>query len=278
VPKKKRTKKKPLSFKVYKGDCREVMPRRVEPGSAKLAILDPPYNLGKDYEAFLDKAKVADFKDWLYQCVDVSLDCLHRHGTLWLFMSDHLVSEIDVMLKTRLGLVKRSHVIWYYTFGENAKKNFTPSHTHLLYYVKTKTQYTFEPDNPALRHPSARQVKYKDKRANPKGRLPDNTWAIFPELMPDGFDPAGDTWLASRVCGTFNEREKASPNQIPVPLMERIVMSTSRPGDLVVDPFCGTGSSGIAAKLHGRNYVGCDLSDSCCKQSRRRIASANPGG
>ena len=173
-----------------------------------------------------------------------------------------------------LGLRKRNHIVWFYTFGVNHQNQFTPSHTHLLYYSCSRTQWTFNGD--AVRHPSARQLKYNDKRANPKGRLPDNTWVLFPEQLPEGWDPAGDVWLESRVCGTFHERERHSPNQLPVPLISRIVQVCSDPGDLVIDPFMGTGTVGVACRLHGRSYVGCDVSKTCAQQSTRRINDAVP--
>jgi len=230
--------------------------------------------MGKDYEAYHDKKKVHEYLAWFENRVKLAQETLRAGGALWVFINDGLVSEVDTMIKGLWGFHKRSHVIWYYTFGQNHAKNFTPSHTHVLYYVDTEEPFVW---NPApIRHPSARQVKYKDKRANPKGRLPDNTWAIFPELMPEGFDPAGDTWLASRVCGTFNEREKHSPNQIPVPIMERIILATTNPGDLVLDPMCGTGSTGVACKKHGRRFIGIDISKSCVDKSRRRISATKP--
>ena len=265
-----------LEHSCFVGDCYTVLPMRVRDGSANLVVADPPYNIGKDYLDYDDKKDVDEYLSWLLNRIGQIRKCLHPHGAFWLIINDLLVSEVDVRVKS-MGFYKRSHVIWYYTFGQNTPKCFTPSHTHLLYYTKSKSKYTFNQDEPKIRHPSARQVKYKDKRANPKGRLPDNTWAIFPELMPEGsFDPAGDTWLASRVCGTYKEREKHSPNQIPIPIMERIVLSTSSPGDMVVDPFCGSGSTGVAAKLHCRSFIGCDISKTCVEKSRRRINGVEP--
>ena len=257
-----------LAFDVYHGDCKQVLPEKVFDGSARLAILDPPYNMGKDYEAHKDKMKVPDYLMWLQDRVLRVKKALSEFGSMWIFINDGLVSEVDMQVKA-LGFHKRAHVIWYYTFGVNHKSQFTPSHTHLLYYSCSRSQWTFNPD--PVMHPSARQIKYKDKRANPKGRLPDNTWVLFPEQLPEGFDPMGDTWLESRVCGTFHEREKHSPNQIPVPIMSRIVLACSNKGDLVIDPFMGSGSAGVACKMHGRAYVGCDVSATCVEQSARRI-------
>ncbi len=262
-------KKKLLRCDAYHGDCLRVVPEHVEPHSVKLAILDPPYNMGKAYDAYDDSKSLDQYLAWFRDRMSAICRALHGHGALWLFINDGLVSELDVLVK-KMKFYKRSHVIWYYTFGQNHSKIFTPSHTHLLYYVRCRSQWTFNPEK--IRVPSARQLKYNDKRANPKGRLPDNTWILFPEQIPDGFDPSGDTWLMSRVCGTFHERESHSPNQIPVPLMERIILSTSNPGDLVLDPFMGSGSAGVAAQLHGRAYIGMDVSKTCVRESKRRLS------
>lgn len=255
------------SFTFIHDDCLHAL-KDVQGQAPTLVIADPPYNVGKDYQAYHDKQPVSDFLQWLEDRMRIMRTALAPHGSMWVFINDALVSEVDVLCK-RAGFYKRNHVVWHYTFGVNHKKQFTPSHTHLLYYTKSRSKWTFNAD--AVLQPSARQVKYNDKRAHSKGRLPDNTWVLFPEQLPAAFDPAGDTWLASRVCGTFREREKHSPNQIPVPLMERIVRTCSNPGELVLDAFMGTGSAGVACATHGRNYLGFDVSDVCVSQSSRRV-------
>ena len=273
---KKKTKKvnKSVTTQVKTINCIQGLAKLVQPGSVDLLIADPPYNMGKSYESYVDTKPFQEYIIWSREWIGEAVTALNRYGSMWIFINDALVSEIDVMCKEFFGLKKRSHIIWHYTFGQNHQKNFTPSHTHLLYYTKHKSKYTFNKDDPSLRHPSARQVKYNDKRANPTGRLPDNTWVLFPEQLPEAFDPAGDTWLASRVCGTFNEREHHIPNQIPLPIMHRIVTACSNPGDLVVDPFCGSGSSGVVSKMLGRNYIGMDVSKTSVEESRKRIKSA----
>lgn len=252
------------------GDCCTVMRDTFPAGEARLCIADPPYNLGQAYDAYEDRKTVDQYVDWARNWLSGIWRCLHSHGTLWVFINDGLVSEVDTTAK-QLGFHKRNHVIWHYTFGQHHNGNFTASHTHLLYYTKSKSKRTFNAD--PVRVPSARQVKYKDKRANPKGRTPDNTWVLFPEQLPSGWDPAGDTWLMSRICGTFHEREAHSPNQLPLLIVERILLACSNPGDLVLDPFCGAGTAGVACKRHGRAYFGIDVSQRCIAQSKRRIAS-----
>lgn len=270
-------KKKPkpqLRSELHHGDCVTLLPEKVGSKQANLAVCDPPYNLGQAYANYNDNKPLGDYLAWTEEWVAAVRQALHPHGSMFVFINDHLVSELDVLIK-RMGFHKRSQIVWYYTFGQNTSGNFTPSHTQILYYTKAKTKYTWRKDDPSLRVPSQRQLVYQDKRANPLGRLPDNTWILHPSQMKAGaFDPAGDTWLASRVAGTFKEREAHSPNQLPLPIVERIIRFTSRDGDLIIDPFLGAGGTGVVCKQTGRNFVGFDVSKTCVKNSRKRIDDA----
>ncbi len=83
-----------------------------------------------------------------------------------------------------------------------------------------------------------------------------------------------DTWAISRICGTYKERKAHSPNQIPIAIMERIVLSTSNSNELVLDPFMGTGSAGIACMRHNRQYLGYDISRTCVEQATQAVSEA----
>jgi len=238
---------------------------------AQLVVADPPYNQGMPYDAYDDNKSYDDYMTWSEGWLSTAVDCLDRHGSLWVFCPDEWVSEIDLTCRKNLGMYKQGHIIWAFTFGQKASKRFTRSHCHLLWLTKTKGTYTFNFD--AVKVPSARQLVYKDKRAAAGGKPPDATWMLLREQLEPHMGADKDVWLQSRVCGTFKERRKHSPNQIPVPIMERIVLATSNPGDLVVDPFCGTGASGVACKLHGRNWQGFDLSETAVKATNARIAA-----
>jgi site-specific DNA-methyltransferase (adenine-specific) len=189
-------------------------------------------------------------------------------------MPDELVSELDMMCKYEHGLHKRSHVVWTYTFGVNSTKKLTRSHAHLLYYVKHKTKFTF--NAPACRVPSARQLLYNDKRANPEGRLPDDTWIIRPQDMPDGFGVDQSTWHVPRINGTFTSRADV-PNQIPEQLVGRIVRLCSNPDDVVLDPFVGSGTTPAVAKKLGRRWIGYELSEDYCHRANTRVAASAVG-
>ena len=179
---------------------------------------------------------------------------LKPDGTFWLAIGDEFAAELKVMFHKDLGLACRSWVIWYYTFGVNCVKKFSRSHVHLFHFVKDPRQFTF--NDTAIKVPSARQLVYADVRAKPGGRLPDDTWILRPQDLPDGFDPGEDTWYFPRVCGTFKERAGFHGCQMPEQLLGRIIRVSSHPGDVVLDPFAGSGTTLVVAKKLGRALAG----------------------
>jgi site-specific DNA-methyltransferase (adenine-specific) len=152
-------------------------------------------------------------------------------------------------------------------------KKFNRSHAHIFYYVVDPKRFTFNAD--VIRVPSARQTTYADRRANPLGKLPDDTWVLRPQEDERFFQPDTDTWYVSRVCGTFKERT-GHPCQMPEALLERIIRVASNPGDLVLDPFAGSGTTLVAAKRLGRRYLGIELSGEYADKVRKRLADHSP--
>ena len=192
---------------------------------------------------------------------------------------------------------------WYYTFGVNCANKFTQSHAHLFHFVKDPSWFTFHGDRPENRIPSARQFVYGDSRANPKGRLPDDTWLIrpagtagefvdddspgplvpvLPPADPDqtfvlrpqdlgaSFRPRGYV-VFPEGCWNFKERAGFHGCQMPEQLLGRIIRSCSNEGDLVLDPFSGGASTLIVAKKLGRRYMGFDLSSDYVAYGLKRL-------
>lgn len=250
-----------------RGDC--VAKLRDARGQVKLLIADPPYNFGQPYDSYKDNKSYDEYMTWTREWMQVATDALDPHGSMWVFCPDEWVSEIDILARKVMRLFKTRHVIWAFTFGQKAQRKFTRSHCHLLWLTKHRSKYTFNLD--AVKVPSARQLVYNDKRAVAGGKPPDATWMLLKDQLSPYMGRDKDVWLESRVCGTFGERKKHSPNQIPVPVMERIVKACSDPGDLVVDPFSGTGASGVACAMHDRPWMGFDLSATCVSEGNRRI-------
>ncbi len=246
-------------------------------GSVDLAFADPPFNIGYDYDIYHDRRACDDYLDWSRRWIEGVARVLSPTGSFWLAIGDEYAAELKVIAHREVGLHLRSWVVWYYTFGVNCKNKYSRSHAHLLYFVKDRERFTFHADDPAVRVPSARQLIYADKRANPKGRLPDDTWILRPQDVPDGFGPDEDTWYASRVCGTFKERAGWHGCQMPEQVLGRIIRACSSEGDVVLDPFAGSGTTLAVAKKLGRRFMGFELSEEYAARAEHRLAAISPG-
>jgi site-specific DNA-methyltransferase (adenine-specific) len=259
---------------VYQIDCMKGFGKLAD-GSVDLVFADPPFNIGYSYDVYQDRRQDDDYLDWCRDWIKEIIRVLKDDGTFWLAIGDEYAAELKVMATRELGLICRSWVVWYYTFGVNCQKKFSRSHAHLFYFIKNPEKYTFNTDT--IRVPSARQLVYADKRANSKGRLPDDTWILRPQDAPDCFQAEENTWYFPRVCGTFKERKGWHGCQMPEQLLGRIIKSCSNEGEVVLDPFAGSGTTlAVAKKLH-RECLGFELSEEYAEQVRRRLKSCQPG-
>ncbi len=264
----------PSLDRVHQGDCVEFL-SRMPAKSVHLAFADPPFNIGYDYDTYDDTRPEDDYLAWSKRWMEGVIRALRPDGAFWLAIGDEYAAELKVMATRELGLTCRSWVVWYYTFGVNCKYKFSRSHAHLFHFVKDPKHFTFNVD--AIRVPSARELVYGDKRAHSAGRLPDDTWILRPQDIPDSFEADGDTWYFPRVCGTFKERSGWHGCQMPEQLLGRIIRACSHPDDTVLDPFGGSGTSLAVAKKLGRRFIGFELSEQYAERIRDRLASIRPG-
>jgi site-specific DNA-methyltransferase (adenine-specific) len=243
--------------KIICGDCIELLDGVTEP-FADLVFADPPFNIGYKYDKYKDKVKskryIAWSKDWMGACVDV----LKPNGSFYIAIGDDYAAHIR-LIGEELGLTLRNWIVWHYTFGQQTTQKFARAHTHIFYFIKDKDSYTF--NDHTVRVPSDRQLTYNDKRANPVGKMPDDVWNTY-----------------SRICGTFKERVSWHPCQMPETLLSRIISVSSNEGDLVLDPFIGSGTTAAAALQLGRQYSGFDISESYVEKTIERLAELEAQG
>ena len=258
------------------GDCIEGM-NALEEGSVDLVFADPPFNIGYDYDVYDDQKEADDYLDWSKRWGEAVKRALKPDGSFWLAIGDEFAAELKVLFARELGFHCRSWVVWYYTFGVHCSRKFARSHAHVFHFVKDRKRFTFNADDTHVRVPSARQLVYADSRANPKGKLPDDTWILRPQDMPSAFDAGEDTWYFPRVCGTFNEREGFHGCQMPERVLERIIRVSSNEGDLVLDPFAGSGTTLSVAKKLGRNWLGFELSPQYVERVCKRLDQIQVG-
>lgn len=243
-------------------------------GAVDLAFADPPFNIGYDYDTYDDEQDEGAYLEWSKSWGEQVHRVLKDDGTFWLAIGDEYAAELKLLFK-KIGFHCRSWVIWYYTFGVHCKKKFSRSHAHLFHFVKNSKQFTF--NEAAIRVPSARQLVYADARANPAGRVPDDTWILRPQDLDQGFEAGEDTWYVPRVCGTFKERAGFHGCQMPERLLARIIEVSSNPGELVMDPFGGSGSTLVVAKKLGRRCLGFELSENYAQRIGKRLSETKEG-
>jgi site-specific DNA-methyltransferase (adenine-specific) len=251
---------------IVTGDCLDVL-GKVDAGSVDLVFADPPFNIGYEYDVYQDKRAKRDYLAFADKWMAAVKRVLKPTGSFFLAIGDEFAAEHKVRLDD-LGLNFRNWIVWHYTFGVNCKRKFNRSHAHIFYYTADAKNFTFNADD--IRVPSARMTTYADRRANPVGKLPDDTWILRPQETEEHFDPESDTWNVSRVCGTFHERT-GHPCQMPEAVLERIIRVASNPGDKVLDPFAGSGTTVAVAKKLGRKFLGIELSEQYADGVRQRL-------
>jgi DNA modification methylase len=225
---------------------------RDEHGPARLIFTDPPYNIGIDYGEGeqADLLSPQAYMKWVRQWLGLCWDCLADDGSLWVMIGDEYAAEYCTEIKAA-GFTVRSWIKWYETFGVNCSNKFNRTSRHIFYAVKDEKSFVFNPE-PVTR-PSDRQTKYGDNRAAAGGKLWDDVWQI------------------PRLTGTCAERIPDFPTQLPLALVEPIVLCASMPGDLVVDPFNGSGTTGVASIQNGRKYVGIEKSEKFADMADMRL-------
>ncbi|MBP9034543.1 MAG: ParB N-terminal domain-containing protein [Pseudomonadales bacterium] len=248
----------PVEWRIIAGDCIAEL-AQLEPATARLIFADPPYNIGMDYGAgaAADRLSDADYLTWCTRWMQAAVRVLTPDGSLWVMINDEYAAEFAGALKG-LGLTIRNWIKWYETFGVNCARKFNRCSRHIFYCVRDAQHFVFNPE--AVSRPSDRQAKYADGRADPGGKLWD------------------DVWIIPRLVGTAAERIPDFPTQIPLAITRAIVGCASQPGDLVIDPFSGSASTGVAALELGRQYLGIECNPQYCELSRLRLraTSASP--
>lgn len=256
--------------RVYVGDCRDVLVKVPESRAAEggagpvdLIFADPPFNWNRAYDRWHDAMPEADYLDftraWLSRCATL----LRPGGAMWVNIPDDWAAEIVCYMKRehepRFELV--NWCVWHYRFGQNTKNYFINSKVHALYFVKPGGERTW----------NASQVLEVSDRASTYG---DHRTMSKRDGFPPGLRLPMDVWYGKhwgRVQGNNKERRGQHDNQLPEVYLERVIKACSNPGDLVMDPFLGSGTTGVVAHHLGRRFVGVEFSKENAQRAFERI-------
>jgi site-specific DNA-methyltransferase (adenine-specific) len=254
---------KPSSVEVVLGDCVKLMRDTDKPMGAALIVADPPYNIGVDYGGGKksDQLSTDDYGLWCRAWVE---EC-HRHlsplGTLAIVIN---WENRDLLLRIcqSFGLHHLQQITWFESFGVNCSKQFNLCSRPILWLTKDPEHFTFHADT--FNRPSDRQAIHGDKRAVAGGKMWDDVWGINPPIP--------------RLVGNAAERVPDFPTQLPEALIRPMVEGWSNPGDLVIDPFSGSGTTMACCLKSGRRGIGYEQSKTFAELSRLRLAAVKPDG
>ena len=250
---------------LYEGDCLELM-RSMPDESVQLVVTSPPYNLGKKYEKRGDFDK---YLQWQSEIIDECVRLLSPRGSICWQTGNYVhagsIMPLDIALFpafAKHGLQLRNRIVWHFEHGLHCSNRLSGRYETILWFTKGE-EYTFDLD--PIRVPQ----KYPGKKyfKGPKaGQLSGN---------PLGKNP-GDVWIFPNVKN--NHVEKTShPCQFPVELVERLLLSLTRPSDLVFDPFAGVGTTVAAAVRNRRRGCGAEKIPEYAVIARERILQAMNG-
>lgn len=232
--------------------------------SVDLTITSPPYNIGKEYEV---RKPLGDYIDWCEKWMMEIFRVTKPSGSFWLNIGYCEVPAkgravpLAYLLWDKSPFYLHQEIVWQYGAGVSARRAFSPRNEKWLWFVKDPNSFTFNLD--VVRDPN---VKYPLQKKN--GKLKCN---------PLGKNP-GDVWSIPKVtsgAGRASKERTAHPAQFPLAVVRRIVMACSSAGELVLDPFLGSGTTLVAALLCKRRGTGIEIRQDYCEMARKRIIDAS---
>jgi site-specific DNA-methyltransferase (adenine-specific) len=271
-----------MKAQIYKGDCLEIL-RGFDDESVDLIYLDPPFFTQKTHTlGTRDRKREFSFRDlwsshteyarFIYERLEQMWQVLSRTGSLFFHCDRNASHIIRALLDDVFGPdMFRSEIIWYYRRWSNAQEGLLPAHQTIYYYTKSD-EYTF---NTFYQGYSAStnvdQILQRRKRDETGKAVyeTDEDGRIVPNGSKKGV-PLRDVWDIPYLNPKAKERT-GYPTQKPLLLLERIVKIASEEGDTILDPFCGSGTTLVAAVSLNRQAIGIDISNDALEITRKRL-------
>lgn len=247
---------------IYHGDCLELL-AQMPADCVDLTFTSPPYNIGKEYETILP---IEDYIDWCTQWIAALHRVAHARGAFLLNVGYVSIPgcaksiPIPYLLWDRVPFYLQQEIVWNYGAGVAARKFLSPRNEKLLWYIKNADDYCFNLDD--IRDPD---VAYPNQKKN--GKLRCNTLGKNPS----------DVWQIAKVTsgeGRSSAERTPHPAQFPLDLCERAIKGFSSAGDLVLDPFLGSGSTIEASLRQSRFAIGFEIRKDYCAIAAERIISS----
>ena len=237
-------------IKIICGDALDLL-KSIPDDTVDLIVTDPPYNLGKDYGNNHDLKGFSEYIEFTRQWLTEANRVLKPNGTIYTFMGVRFISYLYYILDRELALYFNSWIVWHYTQGLGKTRGFSPRHDDILAFSKSQ-DFKFNLDD--IRVPQ----KYYRERNNMRGANP------------------GDVWTFSHVHYS-NPNRQSHPTQKPEGIIERIVLASSYKGDLVLDPFAGSGTTLRVCQQLNRKAIGFELNPDYVEMTKSRLSESFSG-
>lgn len=267
---------------VVKGDCLTEL-AKLDSFSADLIYLDPPFFTNKQHTATTrdrsQKFSFGDFWNGLEEYatfMEERLEQMHRilKNTGSIFV--HCDTNANFLLRALLNEIfgeeqSRSEIVWAYRRWSNSAKGLMPAHQTILFYSKTanyKFNRIYGDYSETTNIDQILQLRSRDEHGVSKYATDSNGNIVFGGEKKGV--PLSDVWEIPFLNPKAKERT-GYPTQKPILLLERIIEIASDPNDVVIDPFCGSGTTLVAASILSRQYFGIDISSEAVELSRKRL-------
>ncbi len=263
-------KKKLQTNVIYHGDNLEVL-KTLPENSVDLIYLDPPFFSNRHYEVIWnDGSEIRAFKDrwkgginhyigWMEERLFECKRVLKKKGSIYLHCDWHAFHHLRVMMDKLFGEKNfQNEIIWVYRTGGATKRRWSRKHDNIYFYTKSE-KYTFNLKKERIYYDKPFFSPQQDKQ----GR-----W--YADVLPI------DVWEIPAVINVSKER-LGYPTQKPEKLLEKIIEASSNKDDIVLDPFCGCGTTLAVAQRLGRKWIGIDVSNTACKLMKDRLNKLGTG-
>src|SRR5574341_146859 len=241
-----------LINKIICDDCFNVF-ENIPDNSIDLVVTDPPYGINyKDW----DNIDFLVFTErWINECHRV----LKSNGTIWSFMSHHNILDFIPLLKKYFHVNLENWVVWARQKGRSSSKHLKSSREDILHATKDAKRFTWNQQK-VLRDVIAPYM-YEGKRRG---------WFINEEGRGVRLTGLRNVWQYTSPFWKNKDDKQFHPAQKPLMLLERLILLSSNEGDIILDPFCGSGSTLVAAKKLSRNFLGIEMDEGYCKLAEGR--------
>jgi len=238
---------------ITQGDCLDLL-KRIPDNSVDVTFADPPFNLKKGYNSYRDSLKLQDYLNWCEEWLAEMVRVTKPTGAIFVHNIPKWLTYYAAFLNKHADF---KHWISWDAPTAPMGKTLQPAHYGILFYAKETAQLKFY----EIRHPHKRTRKtqllakdYGGKKSmlHPFGPLVSDVWTDIHRIK-------------------HNKFRDEHPCQLPVHLLERILLMSSDEGDIILDPFSGTGTTALAAKRLGRQYIGFELDENYVKITRQKL-------